>query len=152
MKYLFHLISPLEEEDVMQSSKTNNLFNETIYTYSRAQAIEDGVLIDVTETAKEAGFKIPVAVTDSVWHDYIEWKNVKNKKAIQNTEGRLWDVLSMLRFACNRFKNESEIMYRLYVVSRDRQAVKPCLVTLKAVIGGGDNGEPVITIMLPNED
>jgi hypothetical protein len=136
----------------MQSNQADKLCSETIYVYSRAQALEDGVLVDVTETAKEAGFKIPVAVTDAVWHDYIEWENVKNKKAIQDTEGRLWDVLSMLRFACNRFKNESEIIYRLYVVSRDRQAVKPSLVTLKAVIGGGDNGEPVITIMLPNED
>jgi len=132
--------------------REDSFFGKPIYVYSRAQALEDGVLVDVTETAKAAGFKIPVAVTDTVWHDYIEWENVKNKKAIQNTEGRLWDVLSMLRFACSRFKNESEIMYRLYVVSRDRQAVKPSLVTLKAVIGGGDNGEPVITIMLPNED
>lgn len=132
--------------------REDSFFGKPIYIYSRAQALEDGVLVDVTETAKEAGFKIPVAVTDSVWHDYIEWETVKNKKAIQNTEGRLWDVLSMLHFACNRFKNETEVMYRLYVISRDRQAVKPSLVTLKAVLGGGDNGEPVITIMLPNED
>lgn len=30
---------------------------DIISTYSRAQAIEDGVLVDVTETAKEAGIK-----------------------------------------------------------------------------------------------
>ncbi|HZW61351.1 MAG TPA: DUF6573 family protein [Candidatus Babeliales bacterium] len=135
-----------------QNPNYDESWGKPIHVYTRTQALEDGVLVDVTETAKEAGFKIPVAVTDAIWHDYIEWENVKNKKAIQNTEGRLWDVLSMLRFACNRFKNESEIMYRLYVVSRDRQAIQPNLVTLKAVIGGGDNGEPVITIMLPNED
>lgn len=68
-----------------------------VHTYSRSQAIEDSVLVDVTEIAKEAGFTIPVAVTQTVWHEYVEWGNVKNKKAIQNTEGRLWDVLSMLR-------------------------------------------------------
>ncbi len=130
----------------------NNLFGDVISAYTRSQAIEDGELVDVSKTAKEAGFSIPVAVTHAVWHEYIEWENVINKKAYQNTEGRLWDVLSMLRFACNRFKDESEIKYRLYVVPRDRQAVKPSLVELKAVIGGGDNGEPVITIMLPNED
>jgi len=33
-----------------------------IHTYTRAQAIEDGVLIDVSEMAREAGFRWPVAV------------------------------------------------------------------------------------------
>jgi type I site-specific restriction endonuclease len=36
--------------------------NEIIYSYTRKQAIADGVLIDVTELAKEAGFKCPVAL------------------------------------------------------------------------------------------
>src|SRR4051812_27741843 len=39
------------------------VFGEVIFAYTRKQAIEDGVLVDVTETAKEAGFKIPVALT-----------------------------------------------------------------------------------------
>ncbi|MGD9819896.1 MAG: DUF6573 family protein, partial [Desulfomonilaceae bacterium] len=29
-----------------------------IYSYTRAQAIEDGVLVDVTEQAKATGFKL----------------------------------------------------------------------------------------------
>ena len=36
-------------------------------TYSRAQAIEDGILVDVSDTAREAGFTIPVALTRTVW-------------------------------------------------------------------------------------
>lgn len=125
---------------------------EIISSYTRKQAIEDGVLVDVSEIAKEAGFKIPVAVTQAVWHDYIDWENVQNQKAFQDTEGRLWDVVSMLRFYCNRSKDEAEIIYSLYVVPRERQVIRPTLVKLKAAIGAGDNGEPVITIMLPNED
>lgn len=128
------------------------VFGDIIYTYTRSQAIEDGQLIDISTTAKEAGFKIPVAVTQAVWHSYIEWENVKNKKAAQTTEGRLWDVISILRFACKRFQDKSEIKYRLYVVSSDRQVIKPSLIELKAIISAGDNGEPVITIMLSNED
>ncbi len=42
-----------------------------IFTYTRAQAIEDGVLVDLSEWAKETGFKIPVACTSEVWHSYI---------------------------------------------------------------------------------
>ena len=36
-------------------------FAPVISAYTRAQAIEDGILVDVSETAREAGFKIPVA-------------------------------------------------------------------------------------------
>ena len=42
-------------------------FDPVISVYTRAQAIEDGILVDVSETAREAGFKIPVAITRAVW-------------------------------------------------------------------------------------
>ena len=42
-------------------------FGPPISTYTRAQAIEDGFLVDVSETPREAGFKIPVALTRTVW-------------------------------------------------------------------------------------
>jgi len=41
-------------------------FGPVIYGYSREQAIADGVLIDVSELAREAGFRILVAVTAAV--------------------------------------------------------------------------------------
>ena len=44
---------------------------EMIYSYTRRQAIEDGVLIDLTQWAKETGFKYPVACTATVWNQYI---------------------------------------------------------------------------------
>ncbi|MHB1685408.1 MAG: DUF6573 family protein [Bacilli bacterium] len=40
--------------------------DEIIASYTRAQAIEDGVLIDVSNMAKEAGLTIPVVVTTKV--------------------------------------------------------------------------------------
>ena len=33
-----------------------------IHRYTRAEAIRDGVLIDVSATAREAGFRYPVAL------------------------------------------------------------------------------------------
>jgi type I site-specific restriction endonuclease len=42
----------------MNNKKKNRpdpIFGEVIYSYTRAQAIEDGVLVDVTDMAKEAG-------------------------------------------------------------------------------------------------
>ena len=42
-----------------------------IYRYSRAQAVEDGVLVDVSKIAREAGITFPVAVTCAVWEQCI---------------------------------------------------------------------------------
>ena len=137
----------------MQSqNQSNNPFGETIYAYTRTQAIEDGELVDVSKMAKEAGFRVPVAVTRSVWGQYIEWTdNDTDKQTIQDQPGRLWDVLWMLRFAY--LSNKSEfLIYTLHIVPRDGHSKKPVLVKLKAILGGGDEGEPVITIMLPHED
>lgn len=137
----------------MEMSQKLDTFGELIYAYTRAQAIEDGELVDVSEIAKKSGFKIPVAVTRIVWNQYIEWtKEDTKKQTIQDQSGRLWDVLWMLYVACKRSKDESCICYGVHVIPRDGRSTAPTLTRLKSVIGGGDDGLPVITIMLPNED
>ena len=40
---------------------------EVIHRYSRADALRDGVLIDVSATAREAGIVWPVALTAAAW-------------------------------------------------------------------------------------
>ena len=42
-----------------------------IFSYTRAEAIADGVLIDASELAKQAGFWYPVAVTAGVWAECV---------------------------------------------------------------------------------
>lgn len=131
----------------------DDLFGQITYLYTRAQAIEDGELVDVSKMAKQAGFKISVAVTHAVWDQYIEWTEEDTKKqTMQDQSSRLWDVLWMLYAACKRSKGESCIQYELYVIPRDTHSNSPIRIRLKSSIGGGDEGEPVITIMLPNED
>ena len=52
-----------------QSNKINGSespFGEIIFSYTRAQAIADRVLVDVTPTALEAGFRFPVAATSAL--------------------------------------------------------------------------------------
>jgi hypothetical protein len=46
--------------------------SDLIHAYSRSQAIEDGVLIDATATAREAGIRYPVALTAAVWERCVE--------------------------------------------------------------------------------
>jgi hypothetical protein len=136
-----------------QDTQLHELFGEVIYSYTRAQAIEDGVLIDISETAREAGFRFPVAITSAAWADCVAWSEEDNtRKPFQDEAGRLWDVVWMLGNAVRRSKGESSIPFELYRVPREGNGRKAKLTTLKAVCGPGDDMEPVITIMLPHED
>lgn len=40
-----------------KQAATAEIFGDPIHTYSREQALEDGFLVDVSETAREAGFE-----------------------------------------------------------------------------------------------
>ena len=119
---------------------------DVIHSYSRAQALEDGVLVDVSETAREAGLKFPVALTRAVWDCYCE---VPEGVACQDVQGRLWDIIWMCRHAISRSRGGAELPFKLYVRNTNG---KPRPVHLKALCGPGDGGEPVITVMLPGED
>ena len=54
------------------------------------------MLIDVSATAREAGFKYPVALTAAAW---VKCVAVPSAVKCQDEAGRLWDVLTMLRLA-----------------------------------------------------
>lgn len=129
---------------------TNNLFQDCdiISTYTRKQAIDDGELIDVSETAKEAGFIYPVAITRNLWHTWI----IPNKDARQHGQdaaGRLWDVLWMLKVAIRKSTGE-HITYQ--VIFQDGPARNQYHeITLWVICGPGDDAEPVVTIMLPED-
>ncbi len=135
------------------NAKSAETFGNVIYSYSRKQAIEDGVLVDVSETATEAGITFPTAVTRAVWDDYIEWSDEDSKRqTYQDQSGRLWDVLFMARFFMANNGTASQMLYQLSCIPRGGRKHKARTITLKLVVGPGDNGEGVVTIMMPNED
>src|SRR3990167_10252455 len=129
----------------------DELFGPLISEYSRAQALDDGVLVDVSTTAREAGIRFPMALTRAVWESCVEVpRNAKGQPVpCQDEQGRLWDVLSMTRFAIRMAPAGRDV---LPVRLRVRQRAGHRLLTLHAVCGPGDDAEPVITIMLPEED
>ncbi|MCP4987620.1 MAG: hypothetical protein GY928_16640 [Colwellia sp.] len=43
------------------------IFGNSIFSYTREKMIQDGVLVDVSETAVEAGIIFSTAVTRTVW-------------------------------------------------------------------------------------
>ena len=125
---------------------------QIIHTYTRSQAIDDGVLIDVTQIAKEAGIKYPVAITTTLYHGLIE-PSSDIATLGQSTEGRLWDVLSMFRFAA-RGHSGPHLNFKVIFITGTSSSgeVVRRLVALKALCHPGDDMKPVITIMLPDED
>jgi hypothetical protein len=120
---------------------------DLIHTYSRAEALADGALVDVTPTAEEAGIKYPVALTRAVWGLYVQ---VPEGVHGQDESGRLWDLLWVLRHDIHKANpGTAVILYQVYVRNDNR---KPRPVTLKAVCGPDDDAFLCITLMLPDED
>ena len=124
----------------------NEIFGEPISVYSRQQAIEDGVLVDVSQLAKEAGWKWPVAITQALHADLA---NIPKQFSHEDYTGRLWDVLWMGMLAAKQSRG-AVIAFDLILHTQDNGTEGE--YSVKAVCGPGDNGEPVITIMLPHED
>jgi hypothetical protein len=126
----------------------DEFWGEVISRYTRAEALEDGSLVDVSETAREAGIRFPVAVTRAVWNAYVALTPAA-RRAGNDERGRLWDLVWLLRCGIARQRDESGFLYELLVVT---DSIQPSRVKLRAECGPGDNGEPVITVLLPHED
>jgi hypothetical protein len=122
-------------------------WGEPIHTYTRDEAVADGVLFDVTETAREAGFRVPIALTASVWAD-VNNLSGKYVSAEHSPEGRLWDLLFMAARAARRRanRNTNSFVYALIMPVGEGNNYRA-----KCHVGPGDGGEPVVTIMRPDE-
>ena len=143
---------------------TTNLFEDAdiISSYSRRQAIEDGVLVDLMQApiregmrpelddwgamVREAGFVVPLAMTAAAFAKTIGEPD--KLPAGQDLKGRLWDVLWMLKLGI-KGPGRDRVDFKVSVLQdKGRREV----VELYALIHPGDAGEPVITIMLQGED
>ena len=128
------------------------VFGKVIYSYTRKQAIEDGVLVDLMQPetvglVREAGFKFPVAMTAGAFAATVA-EIEKPLPEGQDIQGRLWDVLWMLACAIKSAGSTDRVKFRVSVWNgRRRDKVK-----LWSLCGPGDDGAPVVTIMLEGED
>ena len=113
-------------------NQDDNSWGDPIFSYTRAQAIADGVLVDLTTAADDkgqrlcpqAGFKVPVAITRAAWAKTIEaggsWKpegegELLELKGGQSLTGRLWDLLWMLRVASGKTSNSDRVHFQVLV-------------------------------------
>jgi hypothetical protein len=133
----------------MNNDTQESPFGKVIYAYTRKQALADGVQVDVSKVASEAGIRFPVFITRTAFDAYV---TVPPNVSGQDEAGRLWDILWMLRFAIRKAaQGQSRLPFALYVRNDNHQ---PKLVKLVAACGALDidDPRPAITVMLPDED
>jgi hypothetical protein len=122
---------------------------QRIRSYAKAQIIDNGVLIDVTPVAKEAGFRYPVVITRNLWECYIE---PAPQLQCETTTSRLRDTLTNLAATIESTKNPGNCLW--FTVSFEmcfdgKRSTE--LIKLKSIIKPGYNSTKVITVMLPEE-
>jgi hypothetical protein len=120
-----------------------------IYAYTRAQAVADGVQVEVSKVALEAGIRFPVFLTRTVYDAYV---TVPPDVSGQDEAGRLWDIVWMTRFAILRARPGADRIPVALYVRNDNRAAR--LVKLIATCGplDIDDPAPAITVMMPDED
>lgn len=123
-----------------------------ISVYTRAQAIEDGVLVDVTETARKAGFKHHTVVTRNVWERCVAVPEGLEGQG-QDEQGRLWDVIWMASLAARKAATRESLVTFTVSVLKGSQGGLPMRRDheLWLHIGPGDAAEPVLTVMFPED-
>ena len=139
------------QQDVQPKMTADQLeehyFGHTISSYSRKQAIEDGVLVEFSsKITKEAGIVHPVAITRTAYQlieDAVE-------KGGKDLEGVIWDMLTMFRFAAQKSTGKSHLIFEMMIW--EKHVAKDRLMEFKAICSAGDTLDPVITIMLPKEN
>jgi hypothetical protein len=83
--------------------------------------------------------------TRAVWE--IMDRAVKNKRHCNDYAGILHDMLWMSR--CHRRQiDASTVLFRVIITGAGRSKYH----TFKLTVSGGDDGAPVVTILLPEED
>ncbi len=119
----------------------DDVFGEVVFSYSRAQAIEDGVLVDLSDVAsiKEC-WRYPFACTSTVWA-IIE---VALQEDGQDLDGICHDI-SWMAFIAIRVTKDLQVVHFKVIIAGKKHA-------LKLHFGPGDTAEPVLTLMLPGED
>jgi hypothetical protein len=125
---------------------------EVIYRDMRAEAIAGGMLMDVSETAREVGFQTQVALTATAWSKVVAWSTSDTmRQTAQDEARRLWDVLWTAYIPSRRATGYCRVPFQLDAVPRDGTAMLPQSLTLHMHIGRGKGEEPAITIMSPEE-
>lgn len=125
----------------------DKISEERVIAYSRAKAISDGVLVDITEYSIESDYKCTVAVSKDLYETYLLPDDFSKRLLGVSVAKRIYDMLLYFKFAAalNVKGNISVFLFPIDTSKGEDQ------VKVKAIVGPGDNQEPVLTMVLPYE-
>ena len=121
---------------------------EVIHRYTRAQALADGVLMDVTAQAKDCGFSVPVAMTEALFADCEWWATAGERCGDESPREQV--VRRLLHFACETIRASTQTGVDRLTLSLTHFTGRTCQAVVH--VGPGDAGEPVVTLMYPGEE
>ena len=136
--------TPLKEGDVVKGGPWDGF--EVMSVYSRKQAIDDGVLIDVTPLAKKCGFRLHTVITAGVLSEVVGRGKGKGEDEEKDRKYQAAVITTILQ--------ELHEAIRKQPGGKDSDTIYFEVGTWKlwAKIGPGDDPRPVLTIMLEGED
>ena len=121
--------------------------------YSRAQAIEDGRLMDVSSLARQVGFKDAVALTHHVY-DHCLGVDSTGAKELEDRHLRLLNLLLSAVWAmrAQSHRRLRKIAFTVLWVPPGGCEHDARSAELQIIAGPGDRGETVLTILSVDED
>jgi hypothetical protein len=116
---------------------------EVIYAYTRAQAFADGNLHDVTPFAAAIGIRYPTAVTACVWDACVGAKG--------ESDLELPGVMRLLgEFVAAYKANPTKSQRMTFPATPQEDGAGPVMVIVDC--GSDDDGDPCLTLILPDDD
>lgn len=146
------------ESNSSSNTDTNSTFlfteSDMISMYSRSDAMADGLLIDISAPAHQAGVKVPAAVTQAL--DAVLTAFPDDAAYIPTDYHALLVMCRAFVRATRAEGGEQDritfTVKRVWFDGDDEPNEVWDFMRIKAVIGAGDTPEPVITFMLVDED
>ena len=111
---------------------------DIIYKYTRQDALNDGLLVSLKNYSNDTRlYKYPIAVTKAVW-DIISQQ--------PSAGACIWDLCWMSQKMGKKI-DDSTVIFPTIIIHNGEEKT----LLFKLQVHPGDNMEPVITIMLPDE-
>jgi hypothetical protein len=119
--------------------------DDLIYGYSQAQAIADGLLHLVPKEISRVYFRYPVILSNSLM-TVIE-ESIQSKALKRDYRSVMHDVLTAAHMAAKKGSGESALKTRVAISGSGCKIVYDLVI----VCGPGDDMQPSITIMFPED-
>lgn len=137
--------------------ETSNDFNELFFDTTVNAPLVDLIYVGISKycgidlDARFLKKNIQVYATRAVWENYIEFKDEDDQLDWLETGNSIAHLVIKLEQVTENAKDKV-IFFEHYEAPRNDFFIKYQQITLKAMMGVGDNGKTTITAMLPNED